>query len=208
MNTEALSKIGILGGTFNPVHNGHLLMAETAKEEFCLDKVLFLPTGHSPHKLQNQITDAAMRCDMIRLSIQDNPFFELNLTEVQSERISYTYITLQELKKSYPLAELYFILGADSLLDMEKWREPEEIFSNCKILAAYRTGESQTDFQKQIAYLNEKYNAQIYPMHMPTFEVSSHEIRSRIQNRQSIRYLVSKEVEHYILEKRLYQEEK
>lgn len=204
MDKEAIRKIGIIGGTFNPIHNGHLLIAEYAREEFQLENVLFLPTGHSPHKLKQKITEASMRCDMIKLAIADNPFFELDFTEVKAERLSYTYLTLLELKKAYPMAELYFILGADSLFDLEDWKKPEEILSNCNILAAYREGEGQKNFQKQIDYLNEKYDAHIYPLHTPSFEVSSREIRSRVSKNQTIRYLVPKEVEAYIQKTGLY----
>ena len=204
MDREAIHKIGIIGGTFNPIHNGHLMIAEYAREEFQLERVLFLPTGHSPHKLKQKITEASMRCDMIELAISDNPFFQLDFTEVRVERLSYTYLTLLELKKAYPKAELYFILGADSLFDLEEWKRPEEIFSNCNILAAYRKGEEQQDFQEQINYLNEKYHAHIYPLHTPSFEVSFREIRSRVSKNQTIRYLVPKEVETYIQKTKLY----
>lgn len=202
---DLIQKIGIMGGTFNPIHNGHLLMAEYAREEFDLNKVLFLPTGHSPHKLEQQITEASMRCDMIELAIQDNPFFKLDLTEVKEERISYTYLTLPLLKKKHPNAELYFILGADSLFDLEDWKKPEEILSTCNILAAYREDKREKDFQKQIDYLNKKYHAHIYPLHMPSFDVSSSNIRNRIREHRSIHYLVPKEVEHYIRKTGLYQ---
>lgn len=205
MKQEVPAKIGIMGGTFNPIHNGHLLIAEYAREEFQLERVLFLPTGHSPHKLKQKITEATMRCEMIELAIADNPFFELDLREVRAERLSYTYLTILELKKTYPTSELYFILGADSLFDLEGWKKPEEILSNCNILAAYREGEGQKDFLKQINYLNEKYQAHIYPLHMPSFEVSSSNIRSRVSKKQTIRYLVPKEVNDYIQKAGLYQ---
>lgn len=205
MDKEVLQKIGIMGGTFNPIHNGHLLIAESAREEFGLDKVLFIPTRHPPHKLNQQITEASHRCNMIELAIKDNPFFELNLIEVQEKRISYTYLTLQNLKKIHPKAELYFILGADSLYDLEKWRKPEEILASCNILAAYRWQEEAPDFQEQMMYLNEKYNAHIYPLHAPAFDVSSSNIRSRICKAESIRYLVPTKVADYIQKTKLYQ---
>lgn len=203
--SDSIQKIGIMGGTFNPIHNGHLLMAEYAREEFDLNQVLFLPTGHSPHKLEQQITEASMRCDMIKYAIQDNSFFKLDLTEVNDERISYTYLTLPLLQKKYPNAKLYFILGADSLYDLEDWRKPEEILSACSILAAYREDNRGKDFQKQINYLNDKYHAHIYPLHMPSFEISSSDIRNRVKEHRSIHYLVPKEVEKYIQKTGLYQ---
>lgn len=203
---DKIEKIGIMGGTFNPIHNGHLLIAEYAREEFKLDRVLFLPTGQSPHKSDAAIAEASIRCDMIELAIADNPFFQLDFTEVNTEQISYTYLTLQNLKKVYPDAQLYFILGADSLFDLEGWKEPAQILMNCNVLAAYREQEEQKNFGKQIAYLNKKYNACIYPLHAPVFNVSSRNIRSRISKNETIRYLVPKEVDDYIKKARLYQE--
>ncbi len=204
MEREHLRKIGIMGGTFNPIHNGHLIIAETAREQFQLDCVLFIPNGHSPHKTKQNIVDASMRCDMVTLAIEDNPFFQLDLTEVNSDDISYTYITLQKLKETYPEAELYFILGADSLFDLEGWREVEQIFSACNILAACREHERQTEFLNQINYLNEKYNCSIYPLNAPWVDVSSRGIRSRLSQSETVRYLIPKEVEAYIKMKQLY----
>lgn len=204
MERKRLQKIGIMGGTFNPIHNGHLIIAENAREEFQLDQILFIPTGHSPHKKERQIADASLRCDMISLAIKDNPFFQQDLTEVSSADISYTYITLQKLKKIYPVAQLYFILGADSLFDIESWKNPEQILSICSILAAYRQHERQTEFSQQIAYLKEKYNCCIYPLDAPKFDVSSSEIRNRIEKNKTIRYMVPKEVEDYIKKNQLY----
>lgn len=206
MVKNPIHRIGIMGGTFNPIHNGHLLVAEQAREEFQLDRVLFLPNGQSPHKQTLQIAEASRRCDMIKLAIGGNPFFQLDLTEVSEKRISYTYLTLQKLADSYPETELYFILGADSLFHLEEWKNPKEIFANCSILAAYREGETLNTFQKQIAYLAEKYNARIYPLHMPGFDVSSSNIRNRIRQNQTIRYLVPDKVEAYIKKFGLYQE--
>lgn len=205
-NNNSIQKIGIMGGTFNPIHNGHLLIADYAREEYNLSQVLFLPTGHSPHKLKQQITPASQRCDMITLAIQDNPFFALELMEVEEERISYTYLTLPKLKEKYGNAELYFILGADSLFDIEYWKEPGKILASCNVLAAYREDKRELDFMKQISYLNKKYHAHIYPLHMPCFDVSSSNIRSRINHNLSIRYLVPKEVADYIHTNKLYQE--
>lgn len=205
-NKDSIQKIGIMGGTFNPIHNGHLLIADYAREEYNLSQVLFLPTGHSPHKRSQQITPASQRCDMITLAIQDNPFFTLELMEVEEERISYTYITIPKLQEKYANAELYFILGADSLFDIESWKEPGKILASCNVLAAYREDARELDFLKQISYLNEKYHARISTLHTPCFDVSSRDIRSRVNRNLSIRYLVPKEVANYITKKGLYQE--
>lgn len=205
MNREPIEKIGIIGGTFNPIHNGHLMIAEYAREEFDLNRILFLPTGHAPHKSDQQTAPADQRCDMVSLAIKDNPYFQLDLTEVNTEEVSYTYLTLQKLKEAYPNAELYFILGADSLFDLEDWKKPAQIFSNCNILAAYREHQNQQHFSEQIAYLNDKYNARIFPLHAPEFDVSSRDIRSRIMKQKTVRYLIPQEVDDYIQKTQLYQ---
>lgn len=205
MDREPIEKIGIMGGTFNPIHNGHLLIAEYAREEFDLNRILFLPTGHSPHKSDLQTAAADRRCDMVALAIKDNPYFQLDFTEVNTPETSYTYRTLQKLKEIYPQAELYFILGADSLFDLEEWKEPAQIFSNCNILAAYREHQNQQDFSEQIAYLNQKYNARIFSLQAPVFDVSSRDIRRRIMKQKTVRYLIPEEVEDYIRKTRLYQ---
>lgn len=205
MGASQFKKIGIMGGTFNPIHNGHLMIAENAREQYGLEKVFFIPTGRSPHKLQQQIADVSQRCSMISLAIEDNRAFVLNRIEADAPEISYTYITLEKLKKDYPDTEFYFILGADSLFTLENWRNPKQILADCCILAAYREHQQQEDFFRQIEYLTEKYQSRIYPLQTPSFAVSSMEIRNRVRKGQTIRYLLPAKVEQYIRDYRLYQ---
>ena len=108
-------RIGIMGGTFNPIHYGHLIIAENACEQFDLDQVLFIPTGHTPHKKFSGKEMTYHRCEMVRLAIKDNPHFSISLCEVEQSETCYTYKTLELLQEEYPDADLYFILGADSL---------------------------------------------------------------------------------------------
>lgn len=206
MDTKQKQKIGIMGGTFNPIHNGHLIIAENARVQFGLDQVLFIPAGYPPHKSQKQVVTAYHRCHMISLAIQDNPYFALSRLEVDSVKISYTYLTLQKLQKHYENTELFFILGADSLFDLERWCEIETVLDCCTILAAYRSHQKQEYFTQQIAYLAQKFSCRIFPLHTPNFEVSSGEIRNRIHAGNTIRYLVPAEVEAYIRTQHLYGE--
>ncbi len=196
-------KIGIMGGTFNPIHYGHLMIAEAAREQYGLQEVLFLPSGHPPHK--EHTMPASHRCSMVSLAIADNPFFTLDKREVDSPDTSYTYVTLERLQKECPQAELYFILGADSLFDFETWRKPEAILKHCSILAAFRKHGRQGEFFHQIDILNHKHPGKFFPLDTPTLEVSSRDIRSRVQSGRSIRYLVPREVEAYIRERHLYE---
>lgn len=197
-------KIGIMGGTFDPIHNGHLVIAENAREQFGLNQVLFIPTGHSPLKHKQQITSASHRCAMVSMAIADNPGFVLNEIEVNSPEISYTFHTTHKLKKDYISSELFFILGADSLFDFESWRSPELILEDCSILAAYRKHQRQEEFFRHIAYLNEKYPGKFHPLDTPNLEVSSQEIRQRVRQGRTVRYLVPKAVETYIQKNKLY----
>ncbi len=199
-----MKRIGIMGGAFNPVHNGHLMIAENAREQYSLDQVMFVPTGHSPLSHKQRITDASLRCEMVSLAIADNPWFILNEIEIHSPETSYTFHTIKKLKENLKNAELFFILGADSLFDFESWRNPELILEHCSILAAYRKHQRQEEFFEHIAYLNQKYPKKFYPLDTPCLEVSSQEIRRRIEAGQTIRYLVPNEVETYIHTNRLY----
>lgn len=199
-----LRRIGILGGAFNPIHNGHLMIAESAREQFALDCVLFIPTGHSPRKHKQKITDSVHRCAMISMAIAEEDCFILDEIEVRSPQISYTYRTVEKLKEKYIFSELFFVLGADSLFDFESWRNPELILKNCNILAAYRNHQCQEDFFHQISYLNDKYPDKFFPLNAPTLEISSQEIRQRVKEGRMIEHLVPKSVETYIRQNKLY----
>ncbi len=203
---RTLRRIGILGGAFNPIHNGHLMIAESAREQFALEQVLFIPTGRSPRKHKQKITDIAHRCAMVSTAISDKPYFVLDELEVHSSEVSYTYLTMEKLKENYISSELFFILGADSLFDFESWRNPELILKNCNILAAYRNYQRQEEFFRQIAYLNEKYSQKFFPLDTPVLEVSSQEIRQRVKDGRTIHHLVPETVKTYILNHKLYVE--
>jgi len=131
-------KIGILGGSFDPIHQGHLNIAEQARIEFDLDEVWFIPAGHSPNKNESEMTSAEMRTEMTALAVASSPYFKVSRIEVDAEETSYTYITLSKLKEQYPNLQFYFIMGADSLDYFEKWRHPEIICQKSIILTAVR----------------------------------------------------------------------
>ena len=140
-------KIGIMGGTFNPVHNGHLILAESAYEQFHLDNVIFLPSGNPPHKADIYYIDAKDRCNMVSLAIKDNDHFTMSMEEVQRPGVTYTSDTLTAMKNNNPYEDLYFIIGADSLFTFETWHEPEVICRLCTILVATREGHDSKDVE-------------------------------------------------------------
>lgn len=199
-------KTGIMGGTFNPIHIGHLLLAENAKEAFGLDEILFLPSGLPYMKSGTEIADKWMRLEMTRLAIADNASFALSSAEVEREGNSYTCETLELLRKEEPETEFFFIVGADSLFAMESWKNPETIFRDCTILAAVRDGKDDDDLKEQIARLSEKYGARIGMIGMKEISFSSTDIRERIRKGRSIRYMVPDQVAEYIKKYRLYME--
>lgn len=202
-NSEGL-KIGIMGGTFDPIHYGHLMIAENAADQFCLDQVWFIPTGNPPHKETSTISDAKYRCDMLKIAISGNPKFSLSLREVEDTEVCYTCRTLTALCQEFPGNQFYFIMGADSLFEFETWRKPEIICAKAKILAAVRDHVNEKALERQIVCLKEKYQAEIYRLNTPNFSISSHNIRARVKEGKSIRYLLPENVRDYIVNKKLY----
>ena len=198
-------KIGIMGGTFDPIHIGHLLLGEFAYENFHLDEIWFLPNGNPPHKTTDESgVSLDDRIEMVKLATVDVPYFRLNLYEASSKKHSYTYSTMRALREMYPDHEFFFILGADSLFSIEQWKNFREIFPSCTILAAMRDDKDTESMQAQIRYLNEKYGADIRLLQAPLVEISSTTIRRRAEKGLSIRYMVPDVVSEYIQSNALY----
>ncbi len=204
MNKNMQKKIGIMGGTFDPIHYGHLLIAQSAADEFHLDQVLFVPTGKSPHKQTEYVTDAKRRCEMVKLAIASNSKFQLCDMEVNNSETNYTYLTLQKLKKEYSYAKLYFIMGGDSLKDFKGWREPGLICKQAVILAAVRDEVIGEEMEETIEEIKQLFHADIFMLHSPNFSVSSRDIRKRIKEKRSVRYLLPEEVERFIENEQMY----
>lgn len=199
-------KIGIMGGTFDPIHNGHMMLGKTAYEQFQLDQIWFMPNGNPPHKKQESIeSDAGHRAEMVRLAISEVPEFVLQSYEVERARVSCSWETMAHFKSLYPNDTFYFIIGADSLFAIETWVHPERLFPNCVMLAAYRDDrDTDTEMNRQIQYLCKKYGADIRLLKSPLVDISSSEIRRRIEAGESIHGLLPKAVEHYIIKEGLY----
>lgn len=201
-------KIGIMGGTFDPIHNGHLMLGEYAKEQFALDVIWFMPNGNPPHKLNENIeSQTGHRAEMVRLAIAGKEGFALQLYEVNRTEVNYSYLTMEHFKKTYPEDEFYFIIGADSLFKFESWVHPERIVKTCTILAAYRDGKDTAQMQAQIQYLNEKFGADIRLLNTPNVDISSSEIRRRIKFGESIEEMVPKSVYSYIKSEQLFEDD-
>ena len=199
-----MKKVGIMGGTFNPPHIGHQIMAQYAQEQLALDTVLFLPTGTVPHKDNAVIIDPWKRYEMVRLMIAGNPRFAVCDLETRLDGIGYTADTVEKLQRQMPETKLFFIVGADSLDYMDRWYQPQRIFDRCTVCVANRMGFAEDGILKKARELEASYGAEIIPVQMPVIAVSSTELRQRIQEGRSIRYLTDNRVEEYIKEKRLY----
>lgn len=198
-------KIGIMGGTFNPIHNGHLLLAEAAREELGLEKVLFMPSGNSYMKDSASIASKQHRIEMTALAIADNPYFELSLMETEREGATYTCDTLQELKAAFPADEFYFILGADSFMSVERWKNPEIIMQNCILTVSVRGGNLKAVEEKAV-YLRNTFDAKIFLLPERNIDISSTEIRNRLREGRFVKYMLPENVRLYIEENGLYQE--
>lgn len=199
-----MKKAGIMGGTFNPIHNGHIILAKEAFGQFDLDEVLFMPCGVPYMKADQKIEPARIRAEMTALAIQDIPEFILSTVEIEQQGNTYTYATLERLKKVNPDTEYYFIVGADSLFHMTSWAHPERIFANCCILAAVRDNRTISDMEEQVCLLKRQYDADIRLLQIECMDISSSDIRRRVKSGEPIDQDVPEAVQTYIERKGLY----
>lgn len=197
-------KIGIMGGTFDPIHNGHLILSEYIREKCKLDKVIFIPTGKPPHKNSNNISDNNIRKKMVELAIESNPNFAISTIEMDSVETSYTIDTIKELKNIYDRDELYIIIGGDSLLNLETWKDYKELISIANIIVADRYTPNMEEMVEKIKEFNNKYNGNIVRINTPIIHISSTIIRKRVKEDLSIKYLLPDILEKYIIKNHLY----
>lgn len=204
-----MAKIGIMGGTFDPIHNGHIMLGKQAYKEYQLDEVWFMPSGQPPHKKDHKITDTSVRCEMVRLAIQKYPYFRFSDFEIRRLGNTYTAETLLLLKKAYPKHQFFFIIGADSLYQLEHWYHPELVAMEAILLAAVREyPDAPRTMEEQARYLNDKYNADIRLMHCGEIDLSSSELREKKSRGEQISGYVPKQVEEYIDRHGLYRRNK
>lgn len=194
-------KIAIFGGTFDPVHLGHLIMAEQCREQAGLDEVWFMPAARPPHKQRHDITPFARRVDMLQFAIAGHPAFQVQ--EIENERAgpSFLFETLAELTQRHPLAELHFLIGSDSLRDLPHWREPRRIVELTQFLVVPRTGSPLPATGELTAALGP---VRWQVVDMPLIDISSRDLRRRAAEGHSLRYLVPRAVECYIDTHKLY----
>jgi len=193
-------KVGLFGGTFNPVHTAHVILAEWIRDELKLNSIYFIPTALPPHKTSDQaIIDIELRKEMVRLAIQDNPHFKLAEYETDPGNVSYSIDTVRNFLKNHPLGrdDLFFIIGEDNLRILSTWKDPVELSRLCRIVVARRSVDIPVQIPKGIE--------QPILLQTPNIDISASEIRGRIREKRSIRYLVPEPVERFIREHKLYE---
>lgn len=201
---DANKRVGIMGGTFNPIHNGHLILANAAKDYLHMDTVLFIPTGNS--YMKHGVLDARHRYEMTCLAIEDIPSFQISDIETRREGHSYSCETLKMLHAENPKSDYYFIMGADSLYAIENWYQPEQICSLSTLVCAARDQQSLTELTVQKKHLEQKYHAKIVLLPIPRIDISSSMIRSLCAEHQPFASYLPPKVLEYIQDHHLYQQ--
>lgn len=199
-------RLGVLGGTFNPVHLGHMIMAQDAIEHFELSKVMFVPCGQPPHKSPADLAPAHHRLAMLEAAVEGDLNFEVSDLEIQRGGMSYSIDTIQMLTEKHPGVDLFFIIGADSLVELHLWKDIELLLKLCRIVTIARPGVDLADLGKLDLHLPahwaEHLLADVRVGHL--INISSTDLRYRVAEGMSIRYLVSPAVDMYIAEHSLY----
>ncbi len=197
-------KVGILGGTFDPIHYGHLVAGEEARCALGLERVLFVPSARPPHKVEYPVSPPEVRVEMVRLAIADNPAFELSTIELDRPGLSYTVDTMAMLQEQLgPSADLYFILGEDALADLPTWHQPEKLLDICQLIAVNRPGYHSFSLrllERQLPGVERR----VHPVRIPELAIWSTELRARVASGLPIRYLVPDPVHDFIYQHGLY----
>jgi nicotinate-nucleotide adenylyltransferase len=200
-----MKKVGIIGGTFDPVHYGHLILAEQSRIEASLDYVIFMPAMVQPFKLNMKSAEGDHRYAMLQEAIAGNPHFSVSRKELDSPEVSYTINTLKECRTEFGAdTEIYFIIGTDAFLSLEKWYAAEDLLEGFSFAIGTRPGYRDEERKALVSRLREQYGTKIVEIHNPEIEISSTDIKNRIREGKSIKYLVPERVEDYIYRNGLY----
>ncbi len=206
--TKNVKRLGIMGGTFDPIHYGHLVTAEETRGRFKLDKVIFVPSGRPPHKKGYPVTEARHRYLMTLLAVATNPYFEVSRIEIDRRGYSYTVDTVNQFYRQMPPGtEIYFITGADAIMEILTWKNVKELLGRTRFIAATRPGIEMNHMKAVVDKLPFSASEVIYPLAVPAMAISSTDIRRRVRQNRSIKYLLPEAVEHYIYKNGLYLED-
>ncbi|HCQ90579.1 MAG TPA: nicotinic acid mononucleotide adenylyltransferase [Clostridium sp.] len=199
-----MKRKAIFGGTFDPIHNGHMHIAYEALYNLNLDLIIFIPSGNPPHKIQRKVTEGKIRYEIVKSTIEDEIRFDISDYEINSTELSYTYKTLKHFNTLEPNTKWFFITGADSLIDLESWRNVKGILENCTLVVFTRPGYSLEEIKKQKKNIEEKYNTDIIFLNMPVIDISSTIIKKKISENKNVKYLLPYEAYKIIKKLNLY----
>jgi nicotinate-nucleotide adenylyltransferase len=197
-------KKGIIGGTFDPIHNGHLYIAYEAMYRLNLNKVIFMPSGNPPHKTDKKITDGLVRYELVQDAVKNEEMFEVCDFEIKKESYSYTFETMRHFKEKEPATEWFFITGADCLRDLHKWKRVDSILDSCTLVVFNRPGQNKEQLLKEKAIIEAKYNKEIVFLDLLQLEISSSNIREAIKIGRNVSYFLPEPVYNKILRLNLY----
>ncbi len=197
-----MSRIGIFGGSFNPIHNGHIYIAEKVKEKLFLDSIIFIPTGVAPHKDNCDFADKYHRYNMVKIAVDGK--FDISDIEIKTDKICYTVDTMAKVKEIYKNDEIFYIIGADSLKNFMKWKEPLKLFEMLNIVVVDREG---VDIDKIADEYREQYDAKINVCHLTEYNISSTDVRNAIKSKNDFNELLPQKVREYIIDNKLYTED-
>lgn len=199
-------KKAIFGGTFDPIHNGHIHIAYEALYKLYLDKVVFMPTGNPPHKLEKRITDAHLRYEMVNEAIKEENYFDISDYEINKIKPSYTYETLEYFNNKEKNTIWYFLTGVDCLMDIESWKNVDRIFQLCEFIVFNRPGYSIESIMKQKDKIEKIHNSKIIFLDIPLMDISSTRIRKSIKENKNVNYLIPESVYRMIKHLNLYKD--
>jgi len=200
-----MKRVGIMGGTFNPPHKGHLALARAAKEEYALDQIVFVPSGNPPHKAAKEVIDKELRFHMVKTAIKEKKNYSASRIELDRPGYSYAVDTFYALKRKYgKKAKLFYIMGLDSISEILDWKKPLELFKLCEFIVGARPGTKTRTFRRLVKF--PPLHREVDKIHLMELkeDISSSDIRSRIKNGKSVSHLVPKTVEGFIRRKKLY----
>ncbi len=199
-----MKRKGIFGGTFDPIHNGHLHIAYEALYKLGLDKVIFIPSGNPPHKTDKIVTDAQIRFTLVKETIKNEKKFQVSDYEIKKKNLSYTYETLNFFNSLQSETEWYFITGVDCLMEIDTWKNVHQILSQCKFVVFNRPGYNKQDIENQKRKIEEEYDKKIIFLDIPILEISSTQIREKIKKGESVSYLIPEKVNYFLNKMELY----
>lgn len=204
MKNIEIKRAAIMGGTFDPIHYGHLLAAERVREELNLDCIFFIPSGNPPHKDYDGMASSVHRYNMVECAVTSNPFFKILDIEINRDGYSYTIDTVNQLIELMgSRCKLYFIIGADNAGDILNWKNARELITKIEFIAVTRPGQWEEKLKYNVSVLRDE-GCSIEVLEMPLVPITSTEIRKRVKNNKSVRYLVPEEVGKYIYKNNLY----